>query len=186
MVKEKEIIIPVTGSESEINNSEMSSSEQEGAGQSEKNQNDSLEAELKDQIHRLQAEFSNYKKRTQKERETDYTHAKGLLTFKLLPILDDLERMIDHHQVDRSCDVEGVALIFQNLKKVLIEENLEEIAAVGQPFDPEIHEAVGVHETSKEQDGIVIEEWQKGYRFGGRLLRPSSVKVGQYKTTEKN
>ena len=62
----------------------------------------------------------------------------------------------------------------------LRDEGLEVIETANQPFNPECHEAVGVEETGREQDGMVVEEWQKGYKFKERLLRPSRVKVGQY------
>lgn len=179
MVSEKEIIIPVTGSESKKRDDSNFINKKSGQFQISHEEKGEIKL-LKDQLQRLQAEFINYKNRVTRERETDFSNAKGLLVTKILPVLDDFERMIDHHQVDRSCDVEGVTLIFQKLKKVLYEENLEEIQAVGQHFDPEFHEAVGVHETDVEQDGLVIEEWQKGYRLGKKLLRPSRVKVGKF------
>jgi molecular chaperone GrpE len=98
---------------------------------------------------------------------------------KLLPVVDDLERMIDHHLEDGNCSVEGIQLIFANLKKVLVEEGLEEIEAANQMFDPEIHEAVDVQEVAPAEDGKVIDVWQKGYRFKERMLRPSRVRVGK-------
>jgi molecular chaperone GrpE len=133
-----------------------------------------------DQLQRLKAEFSNYKKRINEERKSLFSVAKSDLILRLLPVLDDFERMIDHHDKDGKCHLDGVKLIYQNLKKIMIDEGLEEVISVGEPFDPNFHEAVGVEETSSDQEGVVVEEWKKGYRFGGRLLRPSQVKVGKY------
>jgi molecular chaperone GrpE (heat shock protein) len=102
----------------------------------------------------------------------------------LLPVLDDFDRMIDHHDEDGSCSLEGIQLIYQKMKKVLLDEKLEQIPSVGEPFNPEYHEAVGVEVTSEGQDNIILEEWQKGYTFNGRLLRPSRVKVGKFVETK--
>lgn len=137
-------------------------------------------AEYLEQLQRLQAEFSNYRKRVEKERETLFTVAKGEMILNLLSVLDDFERMVNHHAEKEEYSLDGVRLIYQKLKKILIDEGLEEITSIGQRFNPEFHEAVDVEETNKEHAGLVMEEWQKGYRFGGKLLRPSRVKVGKH------
>ncbi len=129
----------------------------------------------------MQSEFSNYKKRVDKEREELFSTAKGELVLKLLPVLDDLERMLNHYQKQGECNCDAVELIYQNLLKILTEEGLEKVRTVGKKFDPNFHEAVGVEEVNAEQEDLVLEEWQKGYRFGGKLLRPSRVKVGKLK-----
>jgi len=132
-----------------------------------------------EQLQRLQAEFENYRKRVNRENESLFLRAKADLVLKLLPVVDDFERMIDHHQKDNQKIIDGIKLICQSLKKVLMNEGLEEIPAKGEPFDPEFHEAVSIEKTDNYCEGLVVEEWQKGYRFGGRLLRPSRVKVGR-------
>ena len=142
------------------------------------------ESDYLEQLQRLQAEFDNYRKRTAKEQELLYPMAKGDLILKLLPVLDDLERLVGHLTGDTQSGLDGVHLILKNLKKILMDEGLEVIPTVGEEFDPHLHEAVGVEETDEKQDGIVVEEWMKGYRFGGRLLRPSRVKVGIYSGKE--
>jgi len=184
MVSEKEIIIPVDGAE-QLTDHHTTPSNTTNDRSKQSDMNATENDDLRNQLLRLQAEFVNYKNRVAKERESDFLNAKGFLITKLLPVLDDLERMIDHHQEDGVCDVEGIHIIFQNLKKILKDEKLIEIQAVGQPFDPEIHEAVGVEEVNEDRDGIVMEVWQKGYQFGEKLLRPSRVKVGQCKKIEK-
>lgn len=171
--KNEGIMIPVSGPEEEKTESGKKSED-------EKITSVSPESAYVEQLQRLQAEFSNYRKRVEKERESLFSTAKGELVVKLLPVLDDFERMLNHHQNGNSCSVDGVRMIYQNLKKLLMEEGLEEIPSVGEAFDPEFHEAVGVEETEADQDGMVLEDWQKGYRFGGRLLRPSRVKVGRF------
>ena len=143
----------------------------------------SPEEEYLDQLQRLNAEFANYRRRNAEERKSLFSIAKGEIAAKLLPVMDDFERMIDHQNGDCEINLQGVQLIYQNLKKALGDEGLEEIPAQGETFDPGIHEAVGVEETDADDDGKVVEVWQKGYRLGGRMLRPSRVKVGRF--TEK-
>lgn len=172
--RHREIVIPVSGSEGE-NVAGTDDTLPDKKGDSE-----AVDKDYMEQLQRLQAEFSNYRKRVEKERETLFPIAKGEIVLKLLTILDDFQRMVDHHQKNGQCSVEGVNLIYQNFKKVLSDEGLEEIPSIGERFDPDFHEAVGVENTDADGDGIVVEEWQKGYRFGGKLLRPSRVKVGRY------
>ena len=177
-ITHEEMLIPVTGSDDEdLVESEDRESECPEAKESEIGDTDYLE-----HLRRLQAEFDNYRKRVKKENESLYAFAQGDLMGKLLPVIDDLERMLNHDHENSRDMIEGIRLIYKNLNKVLVEQGLEEIPAVGEPFDPEQHEAVGVEEVDENQDGIVVEEWQKGYRFRGKLLRPSRVKVGKSAT----
>jgi len=167
-----EIVIPVSGDNEEDRNDINIVEDSDSA-------KDDVAGQYKDQLQRLQAEFSNYKRRVEKERECDFKSAKSLIVQNLLPVLDDFERMVDHHENEMDCNLEGVQLIYQKLKKILLDEKLEEIVSVGHLFDPEYHEAVSVLETLPEKDGIVLEEWQKGYKFAGKLIRPSRVTVGK-------
>jgi molecular chaperone GrpE len=129
---------------------------------------------------RLQAEFANYRKRVQKEQERSHSFARGELIKAMLPVIDDFERMIDHHEDDEACSQEGIRLIYQNLKKILIEQGLQEIPSMGELFNPEVHEAVCVEDTEEKGDDRILEVWLKGYRFMDRVLRPAKVKVGRY------
>ena len=167
----REILIPVSGAEEKTVSTKKS--DKESSVKDEDNP-------YFDQLQRLQAEFANYRRRIDEERKSLFSIAKSELVSKLLPVLDDLERMIQHQNGDCEINIQGVRLIYQNLKKALSEEGLEEIPAKDEIFDPEIHEAVGVEETDEDRDGIVVEEWQKGYRFGERMIRPSRVKVGRH------
>lgn len=175
--RDEEIVIPVSGPSDEI---KSNSDEVDTVKESSR----SPEEDYLDQLQRLNAEFANYRRRNAEERKSLFSIAKGEIATKLLPVLDDFERMIDHHDGDCEINLQGVQLIYQNLKKALGEEGLEEISAQGEAFDPEIHEAMGVEETDAEGDGKVVEVWQKGYRLGGRMLRPSRVKVGRYSEQE--
>jgi len=138
------------------------------------------ETDYDDQLKRLQAEFLNYKRRVEKEKDEIGSFSKGNLILSILPVVDDFERMIDHHENDDTVTIESIQLIYQKLSKTLKDEGLEPIESYGADFNPETHEALSVQEVDVDQDGKIVEEWQKGYLFKERLLRPSRVKVGKY------
>lgn len=171
--KPEEMKIPVTGPDEE-SNPDRSVPDKENEIIADKGDEKYL-----DQLLRLQAEFQNYKRRTEKEWAEASIRAKGDLVKKLLPILDDFQRMLKHHGGE-PCSVEGVQLIYQKMMKILDDEGLEQIEAVGREFDPDFHEAIGVHQVSEDQDGMIAEEWEPGYHFSGKLLRPSKVRVGRH------
>lgn len=129
---------------------------------------------------RAQADFINYKRRTEQEREEVAQFANSALILDLLPSLDDLERALASLP-DELADVswvDGIQLIWRKLQKTLEVRGLSEIKAVGEPFDPNLHEAV---RQDKGEEGMVIAEVQKGYQLRGRVLRPSRVVVGNGK-----
>ncbi len=132
---------------------------------------------------RAQADFINYKRRTEQEKEEAIKFANSQLMLSLLPILDDLERAfatLPQRPARRSW-AEGIWLIERKLKATLEAHGLSPIKAQGEPFDPRQHEAV---RQAKGKEGIVIEEVQKGYRFRERVIRPSRVVVGNGEETE--
>lgn len=133
-------------------------------------------AEYKELLQRLQAEFENYKKRTEKEMQQHKEYAVAYFIKKLLPMLDSFELALKNN-----CSTEmlrkGLELIYVQLHTTLAAEGLKPINAVGEKFDPYVHEAI-VHQAS-EQDNIVIEEMQRGYIFKDAVLRHSKVKVGK-------
>lgn len=132
-----------------------------------------------EQLQRLQAEFANYRKRIEKEKLELSTFYKSELVSALLPIIDDFERMLNHTDDSNNELLTGVRLIFQKLLDILQSQGLKPIVAIGQKFDPTIHEALFVERTDNGDDETVIEEWQKGYFFNDRLLRPAQVKVSK-------
>ncbi|MCF7862134.1 nucleotide exchange factor GrpE [Candidatus Woesearchaeota archaeon] len=119
---------------------------------------------------RLQAEHENYLKRTEKEKLRISEDAVGSFICRLLPVLDSFQQAI------KSSEDEGLRLIYQQFEKVLTESGLEEIKCVHEPFNPYMHEAL-MKEVSDE-DNIVLDELQKGYKIGERVIRHSKVKVG--------
>ena len=126
---------------------------------------------------RAQADFINYKRRSEQEREETSNFAKSALMLRLLPILDDWERAlasIPDGLADLSW-VDGVRLIERKLRAVLEAQGLSPIETVGEPFDPGLHEAAM---QGKGKEGIVVAELQKGYKFRDRVIRPAKVVVG--------
>jgi len=129
---------------------------------------------------RCQADFVNYKQRTERGKKEIIEFANSALICNLLPIMDDLERAFASvpAELDESSWTEGIKLIYNKFKATLEAQGLTEIKARGKPFDPHLHEAVMQQEGEEE---VVIEETQKGYKFKDKVIRPSLVIVGKGK-----
>ena len=126
---------------------------------------------------RAQADFINYKRRTEQEKEEISQFAKATLILELLPVLDDLERAFAAVplRLTKASWVDGIKLIWSKLRTALEAQGLSEIRAVGEPFDPHLHEAV---RQDRGKEGVVIEEVQRGYKFCDKIIRPTKVVVG--------
>lgn len=126
---------------------------------------------------RVQADFINYKRRTEQEREEISQWANAMLALDLLPVLDDLERAFSAipDELAEVSWVDGIRLIGSKLRTALEAQGLSPIVALGEPFDPNLHEAVM---SGNGEDGVVVEEVQKGYKFKDRVIRPTKVVVG--------
>jgi molecular chaperone GrpE len=133
-------------------------------------------AELQDRILRAQAEFQNFKKRTERERGELYEYASMEAVRALLPVLDDFERSLKAESADKEY-VKGMELIYTRFYDGLKKLGLEPIVSAGEAFDPHIHHAVDMVETEDAPDHTILEEYERGYNFKGRLLRPAKVKV---------
>lgn len=134
-------------------------------------------ADLKDTNLRIRAEFDNYKRRTQKEKESTYEYAVCDAVKNLIPILDTLELSIKNESKDEKAFHQGIELIVKNFKDTLAKMGVTPIDAVGQPFNPELHNAVMQADEGDEESGVVTEEFQKGYKLNERVIRHSMVKV---------
>jgi len=134
---------------------------------------------LLDRLARLQAEFENARKRAAREQQEfrDYALADTIKT--LLPILDSFERALKIESAKGSEIRNGIELIYKQLQDALLKLGLRPIPAKGEPFDPHLHEAVEMVETTDAQDHQVLEELQRGYKLKDRLLRPAMVKVAR-------
>ena len=131
-------------------------------------------------LQRLKAEFDNYKKRENRQR-ADYAQLlKGQLLRELLPVVDSFEEALSRGRMNPEETLRGLQLTYEKLLQILEREGLRRIPALGEKFEPSLHEAVTVEEVAEEgKDGLVLEELQKGYLFEDSLLRPSKVKVGR-------
>jgi molecular chaperone GrpE len=127
---------------------------------------------------RSAADFANFKRRTDEERATVGQFSNALLIGKLLAVLDDFDRALESVPPEAHDPwIEGVKLTERKLRGVLESEGVTAIEAVGQAFDPNVHEAVAHEETADHPDNQVIDEVQRGYRLHDRVIRPSLVRV---------
>ena len=133
-------------------------------------------AELSDRLLRARAEFENARRRTERDRFDFLQFAAMDLVKDVLPVLDDFERALKVETADRNY-AKGVELIYQRLYDTLKKMGLEPIETAGRPFDPNLHQAVERVETDEAEDHTVIGEFQRGYNFKGKLLRPAMVRV---------
>ncbi len=139
--------------------------------------------ELHDRLLRAQAEFQNFKKRTERERHELFEYASMEAVRILLPVLDDFERATRSESTDKEYAA-GIELIYNRFYEALKKLGLEPMVSQGQPFDPQIHHAVDMVETEEAPDHTILEEYQRGYNFKGRMLRPAMVKVAVQPTAE--
>jgi len=143
--------------------------------------------EYLDYLKRLKAEFENYKRRSQKERERIVSWSKEDLIKQFLPVLDDLGRAVDSSQQSNNnlaSLMEGMRMILDQLKAILQKQGLQEIEAEGEEFDPHFHEALMSVDLAEYPDNLVLEEMRKGYKLNDKILRPAMVKVN--KRSEEN
>jgi len=145
---------------------------------------ESLEEEynkLYDKYLRQVAEFENYKKRMNRDLTRRVEFANEELLREVLPIMDDLERTVQATEEDSSEEhlQEGIELVYNNFKNVLKRRGVEPIESVGEPFDPELHEAVMMQESDEYDSDIVMQEFERGYHLGEKVLRHAKVVVSE-------
>lgn len=148
-----------------------------------------LEASLKEerekadrylnQLKYTRADLENLQKRTQKIIEEALDRANGRLLMQLLPILDELDLAVEAAETTKGDIVEGVEMVRNKLAKLMESEGLSPIEALGESFDPRLHEAVLEVQTEDHPDGSIVEEYRKGYKYRDRVLRASMVKVAR-------
>jgi molecular chaperone GrpE len=138
---------------------------------------------LEDRLVRLQADFDNFRKRTLRERQEALSYGHELVVKDLLPVVDNLERAIEHASASTGADFEGmlqgVELVRRELLGVLAKHGVSAIEAEGEVFDPNLHEALAQMEDEKVPAGRVGRMLQRGYRLRDRLLRPARVMVSK-------
>ena len=133
-------------------------------------------SELDDRYKRMFAEFENYKKRSQKEREGIYGMITGDVVASMLPVMDNLQKAAEAKSEDTGYQ-EGVKLVYRQFAEALKSLGLEEIETVGKRFDPEFHEAVSHIEDNTKGEQEIVQEYRKGYKIGNKVVRHSMVIV---------
>ena len=136
-------------------------------------------AELNERIVRLTADFDNFRKRAQREKDEARQFANQGLLEKLLPVLDNFEMALTAVKDADPSVRDGVQMILDQLLGVLKESGVEPVDAMGQPFDPNLHEALSQEETTEVEEGTVVQQVQRGYKLNDRLVRPARVVVAK-------
>jgi molecular chaperone GrpE len=136
-------------------------------------------AEYLDGWQRARAEFANARKRLERERADAHSRAAIDHAKKVLPVIDDFDRALSNvpENVEQDTWFEGIQLVNRKIHSILQELRVESIEAVGQPFDPNYHEALSLQEVDGVESGIVVEEIQSGFRLGDKVIRPALVNV---------
>ena len=137
--------------------------------------------ELDERVLRIHAEAENFKKRLTKEKEEFQKYSNEKIVKELLPVIDNLERAVDHAAEARESGslLEGIEITLNLFRQVLEKIGVSHISAIGEPFDPEKHEAVQQIESGDHGPNIVVSEFQKGYMLHERLIRPAMVAVSK-------
>lgn len=164
-----------------MENEEMNKDVEEKIETAEELENNNVEVkteydELNDRYKRLFAEFENYKKRSQKERESLYGVITGDVVSSILPVMDNLEKAAEAKTEDTNYQ-DGVKMVVKQLADVLDKFGMKEIEALGQKFDPELHEAVGRIDDPNKGEQEIVQEYRKGYKIGNKVIRHSMVIV---------
>ena len=137
--------------------------------------------DLNNRLLRLQADYDNFRRRTQKEKEADRKYRSQSLVEELVPVLDNFHRAlqveVDGESAQKFAD--GMKMVYDQFQAALDKEGVEEIPAKGETFDPNLHQAVMQVEDENYDSNVVVEELQKGYRLKDRVIRPAMVKVNQ-------
>ena len=135
-----------------------------------------------DRFLRERAELENFKRRMQRERAEALRFASEPLLRELLPVVDNLERAVEHGTGDGQSVLEGVRLVLKAFREVLDRHGVKPIEAVGEPFDPSRHEAMAQVESTEHEPNRVVEQYHRGYLLHDRLLRPALVTVSSRKS----
>src|SRR5210317_2151181 len=137
--------------------------------------------ESEEKVLRLAADFENTKKRLERERNISLKYAEENILKELLPGIDNIERAMDQAQESKSIEslFEGVQLTRDGLLAMLEKFGVKVIESLGEPFDPNLHDAIATEATNEVEPNIVLREFQKGYFYKDRLLRPSKVIVSK-------
>jgi len=157
--------------------------EKKASGKKEKKDWEKEYKELYDKYVRLHAEFENFKRRMTKDKQEAIKFANQELIRQILPFVDNLERSLQHADESKNIDAlkEGIEMTIKDFLKTLEKSGLEAIPAEGEPFDPNVHEAIMQEERNDMEPNTVVQELQRGYKLHGRVIRPATVTVSKNK-----
>lgn len=189
--KEQKPVDTETASEQETVNAETQDAETEEISAEPAEETNDLQAEvdrLQEEVEneqnkylRLLADYENFKRRSAKDREEAEKFRSKALLSDLLPVLDNFERALAAEAENEKNEslLKGIRMVYNTLLEAVKREGLEEVKSVGEPFDPNIHQAVMQEKDDSQEPGTVLQEFQKGYTLKGRVLRPAMVKVNE-------
>jgi len=142
--------------------------------------------ELLGKLQRVSADYANFQKRMSRQVADSIAYEKEHLLKTLLPVLDNFEHTLEKSKTAESVDVvlQGIQIVYDQMLDILRSHGVEVVQSLGEPFDPGIHEAMLRREDPERPDNTVLEEFQKGYRLNGRVIRPSRVIVNKLACTE--
>ena len=139
---------------------------------------DNLLKEKEERYLRMYAEFENYKKRTEKEKQNTALYAKADVVEMLLPVIDSMENAITIETSDENLK-QGISLMFEQIRIFLEKNGVEEIGKIGEEFNPELHEAISIQEAENANSGEIISVFRKGYKIKDRIIRHAMVIVAK-------
>ena len=139
---------------------------------------DNLLKEKEERYLRMYAEFENYKKRTEKEKQNTALYAKADVVEMLLPVIDSMENAIVIETADENLK-QGISLMFEQIRIFLEKNGVEEIGKVGEEFNPELHDAISIQEVENANSGEIISVFRKGYKIKDRIIRHAMVIVAK-------
>ncbi len=135
--------------------------------------------EINEKYLRLAADFQNYKRRVENDKKEIFSYANETIVTELLNVLDNFERAIESDKSNETTLIEGIQMIYKQLSEILCKYNLKEIDTENCEFDPNFHHAVMKESVDYAGSNMIIEVFQKGYTFNGKVIRPSMVKVSE-------
>lgn len=175
MAKTKKRDEEIFNEENEILDEESVADNQEA----EETKNSEELEQLNNKLVRLQADFLNYKARTEKEKITTYSNAVSDLMLDMLPVVDNLERALSADNSEGSSFKEGVQMVYDQFMSILNKKGLKEVECLHKPFDHNVHYGVGFEANEEYDDGIIIDVLQKGYTVNDKCIRPSMVRIAK-------
>jgi molecular chaperone GrpE len=168
--------VNATNEESVSKENEENNNETEQIEEKKESNNEEVEI-LNNRLLRLQADFLNYKSRTEKEKLSSYSNAVSDMILDLLPVVDNLERALNTDKSENNTFKEGVQMVYTQLIGILDKKGLKEVESLHKQFDHNVHYGVAFESSEEFEDGIILDVLQKGYTVNDKLVRPAMVRI---------